>query len=77
MKKLIIITIVLMFLIVANILINNDKTLTEKNTLSFSEAINIKLPLTSFEIITNDNIETFIKDKGKTGEDEYFKNWYM
>ena len=35
-EKLIIITIVLMFLIVANILINNDKTLTEKNTLSFS-----------------------------------------
>ncbi len=61
MKKLIIITIVLMSLIVANILINNDKTLTEKNTLSFSEAINIKLPLTSFEIITNDNKIQLIK----------------
>jgi len=61
MKKLIIITIVLMSLLVANILVNNDKTLTEKKSLSLSEAINIKLPPTSFEIITNDNKIQLIK----------------
>mgnify|MGYP001444531850 CR=1 FL=1 len=61
MKKLIIITIVLMSLIVVNILVNDDKTLTEKNSLSLSEAINIKLPPTSFEIITNDNKIQLIK----------------
>ena len=61
MKKLIIITIVLMSLIVVNILVNDDKTLTEKNSLSLSEAINIKLPPTSFEIITSDNKIQLIK----------------
>ena len=29
------------------------------------------------KIITNEIIDTFIKDKTKEGEDEYFKNWYM
>ena len=48
-----------------------------KNDDSIKYSFDLEKDVLEKKIITNDIIDTFIKDKGKTGEDEYFKNWYM
>ena len=55
MKKLIILIVILGSLIVTNILINNDNAQKKKDSLTLSKAISLEMPLSSFEIIKNDN----------------------
>lgn len=55
MKKLIILIAILGSLIVTNILVNNDNTQRKKESLTLSKAIALEMPLSSFEIIKNDN----------------------
>ena len=55
MKKLIILIVILGSLIVTNILINNDNVQKKKDSLTLSKAISLEMPLSSFEIIKNDN----------------------
>ena len=48
-----------------------------KNDDSIKYSFDLEDDVLEKKIITNDIIDTFIKDKTKEGEDEYFKNWYM
>ena len=48
-----------------------------KNDDSIKYSFDLEEDLLEKKIITNEIIDTFIKDKTKEGEDEYFKNWYM
>lgn len=48
-----------------------------KNDDSIKYSFDLEEDVLEKKIITNEIIDTFIKDKTKEGEDEYFKNWYM